>query len=72
MSRAVPIPSPTSSRGTQPSAATDTSTTSTVTAAPLTASIIGDPTKTYDGTTSATLTQANFSLSGLVGPRASR
>ena len=48
-------------------AATDTSTTLTVTAAPLTASIIGDPTKTYDGTTSATLTQANFSLSGLVG-----
>ncbi len=48
-------------------AATDTSTTLTVTAAPLTASIIGDPTKTYDGTTSATLAQANFSLSGLVG-----
>ena len=48
-------------------AATDTSTTLTVTAAPLTASIIGDPAKTYDGTTSATLTQANFSLSGLVG-----
>ena len=48
-------------------AATDTSTTLTVTAAPLTASIIGDPTKTYDGTTSATLTQANFSLSGLAG-----
>ena len=48
-------------------AATDTSTTLTVIAAPLTASIIGDPTKTYDGTTSATLTQANFSLSGLVG-----
>ena len=48
-------------------AATDTSTTLTVTAAPLTASIIGDPTKTYDGTTSARLTQANFSLSGLVG-----
>ena len=48
-------------------AATDTSTTLTVTAAPLTASIIGDPTKTCDGTTSATLTQANFSLSGLVG-----
>ena len=38
-----------------------------MTAAPLTASIIGDPTKTYDGMTSATLTQANFSLSGLVG-----
>src|SRR5271166_1489326 len=48
-------------------AATDTSTTLTVIAAPLTAAIIGDPTKTYDGTTSATLTQANFSFSGLVG-----
>ena len=48
-------------------AATDTSTTLKVKASPLTASIIGDPTKTYDGTTSATLTQANFSLSGLVG-----
>ena len=48
-------------------AASDTSTTLTVTAAPLTASIVGDPTKTYDGTTSAALTQANFSLSGLVG-----
>ena len=48
-------------------AATDTSTTLTVTAAPLTASIIGDPTKTYDGTISTTLIQANFSLSGLVG-----
>jgi len=33
----------------------------------VTASIIGDPTKTYDGTTTATLTTANFSLSGLVG-----
>jgi hypothetical protein len=33
----------------------------------LTASIIGNPTKTYDGNTSATLTSANFSLSGLVG-----
>ena len=32
----------------------------------LTAAIIGDPTKTYDGTTTATLTPANFSLSGLV------
>src|SRR5205814_4733244 len=33
----------------------------------LTASIIGNPTKTYDGTTSATLAPANFSLTGLVG-----
>src|SRR5690606_35817076 len=32
----------------------------------LTASIIGDPTKTYDGDTSATLASGNFSLSGLV------
>src|SRR5207245_10724240 len=37
-----------------------------ITAVTLTASIIGDPTKPYDGTTSATLTSANFSLSGLV------
>jgi hypothetical protein len=33
----------------------------------LTASIIGDPTKTYDCNTDATLTSDNFSLSGLVG-----
>jgi hypothetical protein len=33
----------------------------------LTASIIGDPTKQYDTTTAATLTPANFYLSGLVG-----
>ena len=32
----------------------------------LTASIIGDPTKPYDGTNSATLTSSNFSLSGYV------
>jgi YDG domain/Galactose oxidase, central domain len=37
-----------------------------ITAKTLTASIIGNPTKTYDGTTSATLTSANFSLLGLV------
>jgi hypothetical protein len=36
-----------------------------ITAATLTATIIGDPTKTYDGSTSATLTAANYSLSGL-------
>ena len=35
--------------------------------ATLTASIIGNPTKLYDTTTSATLTAANFALSGLVG-----
>ena len=33
----------------------------------LTASIVGNPTKTYDGNTDATLTQANFTLTGLVG-----
>jgi parallel beta-helix repeat protein len=33
----------------------------------LTASIINDPTKPYDGNTGATLNQGNFSLSGLVG-----
>ncbi len=33
----------------------------------LTASIIGNPTKPYDGNTDATLTPANFSLTGLVG-----
>ena len=33
----------------------------------LTASIIGDPTRPYNGNTTATLTSANFSLSGLVG-----
>ena len=39
--------------------------TGTITPATLTAAIIGDPTKIYDGTTNATLTPANFSLSGL-------
>ena len=33
----------------------------------LTASIIGTPTKLYDGSTSATLTPASFQLTGLVG-----
>ncbi|WP_165912097.1 YDG domain-containing protein [Novosphingobium sp. PhB165] len=32
----------------------------------LTASIIGNPTKVYDGTTAATLTSANYSLTGFV------
>ena len=32
----------------------------------LTATIIGNPTKSYDGTTAATLTPANFSLAGVV------
>ncbi len=39
----------------------------TITPETVTALIIGDPTKTYDGNTSAALTSANFSLSGLVG-----
>jgi len=39
----------------------------TITPAPLVASIVGDPTKVYDGTTTATLTSANYSLSGFVG-----
>ena len=33
----------------------------------LTAAIIGNPTKPYDGNANATLTSANFSLTGLVG-----
>jgi hypothetical protein len=36
-----------------------------ITPATLTASIIGNPTKTYDGNTNATLTPSNFSLTGL-------
>ncbi len=32
----------------------------------LTASIVGDPTKTYDGTTAAMLSAANYSVSGFV------
>ncbi len=39
---------------------------STITARPLTASIVGDPTKTYDGTAAATLSPANFTLGNLV------
>ena len=38
-----------------------------ITAAPLTASIIGTVTKVYDGGTSATLAPANFQIGGLVG-----
>ena len=37
----------------------------TVNPATLTASIVGDPTKPYDGNTTATLTSGNFSLSGV-------
>ncbi len=39
----------------------------TITPKTLTASIIGDPTKPYDGNTTASLTSSNFSLSGLIG-----
>jgi len=39
----------------------------TVNPEPLTVSIIGNPTRTYDATTAATLTSANFSIAGLVG-----
>ena len=39
----------------------------TITPATLTASIINDPTKSYDGTTTATLSPNNFRISGLVG-----
>ena len=38
-----------------------------ITAKSLTAAIVGNPTKQYDGSTAATLTSANFSLTGLVG-----
>ena len=48
-------------------AAADGSSQLTVNPATLTASIVGDPTRSYNGTVTATLTSANFSLSGLVG-----
>ncbi len=38
-----------------------------ITAVTLTASIVGDPTRPYNGTTTAVLTSANFSLTGLIG-----
>jgi hypothetical protein len=38
-----------------------------ITAITLTASIVGDPTRPYNGTTTAVLTAANFSLTGLIG-----
>jgi len=41
-------------------------TTANITVATVTAAIIGNPTKTYDGNTNATLTTANFSLTGVV------
>lgn len=42
-----------------------TSTTGEITPAVLTASIIGNPTKTYNATTSATLTSSNYQLTGV-------
>src|SRR5205085_946207 len=44
-----------------------TTITDTIDQVTLTAGIIGDPAKPYDGNTSATLTSANFSLTGVVG-----
>jgi trimeric autotransporter adhesin len=41
--------------------------TGTITQAPLTLTLIGNPTKTYDGTATATLASANYNLSGFVG-----
>jgi hypothetical protein len=41
-------------------------TTFTINPAPLTASIVGNPTKVYDGTTAATLKPANYKLTGLI------
>ncbi|WP_181969921.1 YDG domain-containing protein [Paraburkholderia sp. DHOC27] len=38
----------------------------TITPAPLTASIVNDPTKVYDGTASAPLTASNYSFTGFV------
>src|SRR5207247_4836387 len=38
-----------------------------ITAKSVTASIVNDPTKGYDGNDTATLAASNFSLSGLVG-----
>jgi hypothetical protein len=38
-----------------------------INAATLTAALIGNPTKVYDGNTSATLTAANYNLTGFIG-----
>ena len=46
---------------------TTASGTGSITAATLTAAIVGNPTKQYDGTTAVTLTPANFSIGGLAG-----
>jgi sugar lactone lactonase YvrE len=47
-------------------ATTSGTATLTVTPIALTAAIVGNPTKTYDSTTAATLTSANFQLTGVV------
>ncbi|NWM49662.1 hypothetical protein GY641_25165, partial [Escherichia coli] len=39
----------------------------TIDRATLTAAIIGNPTKVYDGSTTATLTSANYQLTGFIG-----
>ena len=44
---------------------TQPTTTANITAATLTASIIGNPTKPYDGTVAATLASGNYSLTGV-------
>ncbi|WP_181969763.1 YDG domain-containing protein [Paraburkholderia sp. DHOC27] len=41
--------------------------TGTITPAPLTGMLVGNPTKTFDGTAAATLSPANYALSGLIG-----
>jgi trimeric autotransporter adhesin len=46
---------------------TSVSGTGTITPAPLAASLVGNPTKVFDGTTTATLTGANYVLTGFVG-----
>ncbi|MEM5316914.1 YDG domain-containing protein [Paraburkholderia sp. JHI869] len=38
-----------------------------ITPAPLTVTFVGSPTKVYDGSANATLTQANYTISGFVG-----
>ena len=43
-----------------------------ITPAPLTALIVGNPTKIYDGSTSTTLTAANYSLVGFVAGQGAR
>ncbi|CAB3809604.1 YDG domain-containing protein [Paraburkholderia fynbosensis] len=41
--------------------------TANITPAPLTITFVGSPTKVYDGSANATLTQANYTISGFVG-----